>query len=69
MEYLSSNFNGEGSGLRMTNVNIYNRKLQLVHTENLAYSRDQLKPNLNRILKDCSLLFNLRDTAYYLSNH
>lgn len=48
------------------NINVYDRKLQLVFS---GQFREGQEPQAQKLLQDCSLLFDVRNTSYYLRNY
>jgi len=47
-------------------VNVYDRKLKLIYSGQFTEGQE---PQVEKLLKDCSLLFDVRNTSYYLRNH
>ena len=48
------------------NINVYDRQLQLVFSGQFKSGQE---PQAQKLLQDCSLLFDLKNTRYYLQNY
>lgn len=47
-------------------IQVYDRTLQLVYSGQFTREQESLA---RKLLQDCSLLFDVRNTSYYLRNH
>ena len=47
-------------------VNVYDRQLELIYSG--QFTREQ-ETQAQQLLKDCSLLFDVNNTSYFLKNH
>lgn len=60
MEYLLSKWN---QNLKVLKIQVYNQKLQLIYSGQLNRGEE---PQAKSILDGCSLLFDTKDTSYFL---
>ena len=47
-------------------VNVYDQQLELVYSGQFTEGQES---QVNQLLKDCSLLFDVNNTSYFLKNH
>ena len=63
MEYT---FTGNGNNRKEVKVEVYNQKLQLIFRGQMFTGKE---PEFKGILNECSLLFDLQDTRYFLQKN
>jgi|GEM_PF-3373378 len=66
MESAFSKFRDTFKLASVLKVNVYDRQLDLIYSG--QFTKEQVQ-QAKQLLKDCSLLFDVNNTSYFLKNH